>query len=40
MLGLLADSGYTGFCVVEIQASPEPDRLLRYYHDLWHAYVD
>ncbi len=40
MLELLAESGYTGFCVAEIQPSPERDRLLAYYHDLWHAYVD
>ena len=40
MIELLTDSGYTGFCVAEIQSSPEPERLLRYYHDLWHAYVD
>ncbi len=39
-LELLTDSGYTGFCVAEIQQSAEPERLLGYYHDLWHAWVD
>jgi len=40
MLELLSDSGYRGFCVAEIQGSSDADRVLAYYHDLWHAYVD
>lgn len=40
MLGLLDESGFPGFCVAEIQKSPEPERLLAYYHDLWHALAD
>jgi sugar phosphate isomerase/epimerase len=35
---LLKHSGYEGFCCAEIQASPEPERLMRYYKALFEAY--
>ena len=34
---LLRDSGYTGYCCAEIPASPEPERLMRYYRALFEA---
>lgn len=33
---LLLASGYDGDCLAEIPASPEPVRLMRYYHALFH----
>jgi len=35
LLSLLKDSGYTGFCLAEIQASADPERVLKYYRALW-----
>jgi sugar phosphate isomerase/epimerase len=32
---LLRGIKYEGFCLAEIPASPEPDRLLHYYRSLW-----
>ena len=34
---LLRQSGYAGYCLAEIPASPEPLRLMRYYRALWQA---
>ena len=35
LFGLLQESGYKDFCLAEIPASPEPERLMRYYVALW-----
>jgi len=37
-LGLLADSGYDGYCCAEIAESPDPVRLMHYYRALFDAY--
>ena len=37
LFGLLKDEGYEGYTLAEIPASPEPERLLRYYRALWQA---
>lgn len=34
---LLRDSAYPGYCCTEIPASPEPERLMRYYRALFEA---
>lgn len=39
LFGLLKASGYDGFTLAEIPASPEPERLLKYYRALWEAYT-
>jgi sugar phosphate isomerase/epimerase len=36
---LLDQSGYNGYCCAEIQASAEPERLMRYYKALFEAYA-
>ena len=38
LLGLLKESGYAGFCLAEIQESPDPERVMRYFRALWRAY--
>ncbi len=38
LLGLLRESGYDGFCLAEISASPDPERVMRYFRALWRAY--
>jgi sugar phosphate isomerase/epimerase len=35
LFSLLKKSGYTGFCLAEIQASADPERVLKYYRALW-----
>ena len=40
MLGLLADSGYDGYCCAEIPASADPVRVMKYYRALFLAYQD
>lgn len=40
MVNVFKRAGYGGFFVAEIEGSPQPERVLRYYHDLWHAYAD
>jgi len=35
LLSLLKKSGFTGFCLAEIQGSPDPERVLKYYRALW-----
>jgi sugar phosphate isomerase/epimerase len=35
LFALLRESSYRGFCLAEIPESPEPVRLMRYYHALW-----
>lgn len=37
LLGLLKKSGYEGFCLAEMPASPEPERILKYYRAVWDA---
>ena len=37
LINLLKGSGYQGFCLAEIQGSPEPDRILKYYKAVWDA---
>jgi sugar phosphate isomerase/epimerase len=37
LFALLKDIGYAGFCCAEIPASPEPERLMRYYRALFEA---
>jgi len=39
MLRIFKMAGYTGYCVAEIQESPDPIRVLRYYKALWDAYI-
>lgn len=39
LFSLLKSAGYTGYTLVEIVSSPEPERLLRYYKALWEAYT-
>lgn len=34
----LNTNGYTGFCLAEIPASPDPVRVMKYYRSLWLAY--
>jgi sugar phosphate isomerase/epimerase len=34
---LLRETGYSGYCCAEIPASPEPERLMRYYRALFEA---
>ena len=36
----LKGRGYDGFCLAEIAASPEPDRLMSYYRAVWDAYLE
>ena len=38
LFGLLRESGYEGFTLAEIPPSPDPIRLMRYYHALWRAH--
>jgi len=35
LFGLLRDAGYDRYCLAEIPASPEPERLMRYYRALF-----
>lgn len=35
LFALLKEIGYEGYCLAEIQASAEPERLLRHYRALW-----
>ncbi len=37
LLTLLREAGYEGYCCAEIPASPEPERLMRYYRALFEA---
>jgi sugar phosphate isomerase/epimerase len=37
LFALLRQSGYDGFCCAEIPASPEPERVMRYYRALFEA---
>ena len=37
LLSSLKASGYQGFCLAEIGASPEPERILKYYRAVWDA---
>ena len=37
LIGLLKESGYQGFCLGEIPASSEPERILKYYRAVWDA---
>jgi len=37
LLQLLHKSGYQGFCLAEMPASPEPERILKYYRAVWDA---
>lgn len=39
MLRIFKDSGYDGFAVAEIQASSDPERVLKYFVALYHAYL-
>jgi len=39
LLGLLKESEYDGFCLAEIPASPDPERVMRYFRGLWEAYL-
>jgi len=39
MLRIFKEAGYRGYCVAEIQESPDPLRVLRYYKALWEAYT-
>ncbi|KPJ58942.1 MAG: hypothetical protein AMS15_07385 [Planctomycetes bacterium DG_23] len=39
MLRIFRDSGYDGFAVAEIQGSPDPERVLKYFVALYHAYL-
>ena len=39
MLRIFKEAGYRGYCVAEIQESPDPIRVLRYYKALWEAYT-
>ncbi|MGC9318415.1 MAG: sugar phosphate isomerase/epimerase family protein [Armatimonadota bacterium] len=39
LLGLLHEDGYEGWCSAELQDSPDRERLLRFYVELWHAYL-
>jgi len=32
--------GYKGFCLAEIPGSSDPDRVMKYYSALWHAYLE
>jgi len=32
--------GYDGFCLAEIPGSSDPDRVMKYYSALWHAYLE
>jgi len=34
-IGLLKAAGFTGFCLIEMPESCEPERLLKYYSRLW-----
>lgn len=38
LFSLLNAEAYAGYTLAEIPASPEPERLLRYYRALWNAY--
>lgn len=38
LFSLLKQNGYQGFCLAEIPASAEPERLMRYYRALFRAY--
>ncbi len=38
LLRLLRQSGYEGYCLAEIPASEQPDRIMDYYRALWDAY--
>ena len=38
LLTRLNESGYTGFCLAEIQPSTDPVRVMKYYRGLWLAY--
>ena len=40
LLTLLKESGYQGYTLSEMPASEDPERIMRYYYALWHAYVD
>jgi sugar phosphate isomerase/epimerase len=39
MLGIFRDSGFEGFAVAEIADSPDPERVLKYFVALYHAYL-
>jgi len=39
MLRIFKEAGYRGYCVAEIQESPDPIRVLKYYKALWEAYT-
>ena len=32
--------GYEGFCLAEVSESPDPDRVMKFYSALWHAYLE
>lgn len=36
---LLAEIGYSGYCLAEIQYNPEPERFMRYYRTLFDLYT-
>lgn len=38
LFALLSGIGYQGFTLAEIQDSPDPERVLRYFRSLWLAY--
>ena len=38
LFALLDAQGYTGYTLAEIDASPDPERVLRYFRALWLAY--
>jgi sugar phosphate isomerase/epimerase len=38
LFALLDAKGYTGYTLAEIDASPDPERVLRYFRSLWLAY--
>ncbi len=40
LLTRLKDMGYAGYTLAEIPGNEDPERILRFYHALWHAYVD
>jgi sugar phosphate isomerase/epimerase len=40
LMSLLKGIRYQGFCLAEVQASPEPERLMHYYRSLWDAYLE
>ena len=40
LLTLLKESGYQGYTLSEMPANEDPERIMRYYYALWHAYVD